>query len=661
MTGKTLDLICLGRSSVDLYGEQIGGPLEDVRGFAKYVGGCPTNIAVGTARLGLKSALITRVGDEQMGRFIRQTLVAEGVDVRQVSTDPDRLTALVILGIRDRQTFPHIFYRTDCADMGLRAEHIDQDIVTTAKAILITGTHLSASGVEEATKVAVTLARNANSKVILDIDYRPVAWGVAGHGDGENRYVAAQRPTEVIGSMLPLCDLVVGTEEEVRIAGGHEDILMSLRGIRARTEAQIVLKRGAEGCIVFDGPIPDSIDDGLHARTFAVPVLNNLGAGDGFLSGFLSGWLREAPLAECARYGNACGAIVVSRHGCAPAMPTSRELMAFLDNGCSLAALERIHRVTTRGRSPDEVCALAFDHRSQFSDLAPTADAKRIARFKRLIATAAERVASADPAANGMIVDDVYGADVLSEFAARKDFWIARPVEEPGSRPLQFAGGPDIGTTLRTWPTGQVAKCLVFYHPDDPADLRREQLASLALLASACEASGHELLLELIPPAAAPNDDLTVSRALAQIYDHGIHPDWWKLPPCADPRAWENIGDEISRADPDCRGILLLGLEASPDKLNASFNAVSNVSQCRGFAVGRTIFAEAAADWFSGSKTDEQAIEMIAANYQTVLNLWRSRGACVANLTGTVSSDPGEAARSENNRTHSDDRPRALA
>ena len=148
MTEQALDVICLGRSSVDLYGEQVGGPLEDTQSFAKYVGGCATNIAIGTARLGLNAALITRVGDEHMGRYIRATLDAEGVDTRHVSTDPERLTALVILGIRDRETFPHIFYRTDCADMAIAAEHIDRDFIASAKALLLTGTHFSAPGVE---------------------------------------------------------------------------------------------------------------------------------------------------------------------------------------------------------------------------------------------------------------------------------------------------------------------------------------------------------------------------------------------------------------------------------------------------------------------------------------------------------------------------------
>ena len=115
---KTLDVICIGRSSVDLYGQQVGGRLEEMASFAKYVGGCPTNISIGTARLGLKPGLITGVGDEHMGRFIKEQAAAEGVDISNVKTDPARLTSLVILGIRDQETFPLIFYRENCADAG---------------------------------------------------------------------------------------------------------------------------------------------------------------------------------------------------------------------------------------------------------------------------------------------------------------------------------------------------------------------------------------------------------------------------------------------------------------------------------------------------------------------------------------------------------------
>jgi 5-dehydro-2-deoxygluconokinase len=129
LSAPRLDLITIGRSSVDLYGQQIGGRLEDMASFAKSVGGCPSNIAIGTARLGLKSAVLTRVGDEHMGRFIREQMAREGVDTGGIVTDPRRLTALVILGVRDQHTFPLIFYRTDCADMALCEDDVDEAFI----------------------------------------------------------------------------------------------------------------------------------------------------------------------------------------------------------------------------------------------------------------------------------------------------------------------------------------------------------------------------------------------------------------------------------------------------------------------------------------------------------------------------------------------------
>src|SRR5690606_31932494 len=152
MADASLDVITIGRASVDLYGQQIGTRLEDVGSFAKSVGGCPTNIAVGTARLGLKSALITRVGNEQMGRFIREQLVREGVETRGIATDPERLTALVLLSVEAEGVSPMIFYRTDCADMALDESDIDEDLIRSARAVVVTGTHFSRAHSEAAQK-----------------------------------------------------------------------------------------------------------------------------------------------------------------------------------------------------------------------------------------------------------------------------------------------------------------------------------------------------------------------------------------------------------------------------------------------------------------------------------------------------------------------------
>src|SRR6185503_6054855 len=154
---RPLDVVTIGRSSVDLYGQQIGSRLEDIASFAKSVGGCPANIAIGAARLGLKSALVTRVGAEQMGRFIREQLAQEGVEISGVKVDPDRLTALVILAVEDVGVSPMIFYRTDCADMALAPEDIDESLIAGATAVVVTGTHFSRPNSDAAQRKAIAI------------------------------------------------------------------------------------------------------------------------------------------------------------------------------------------------------------------------------------------------------------------------------------------------------------------------------------------------------------------------------------------------------------------------------------------------------------------------------------------------------------------------
>jgi 5-dehydro-2-deoxygluconokinase len=246
--GKAIDLLAIGRSSIDLYGEQVGGRLEDMGSFAKYVGGSPTNTAIGGARLGLKTALLTRVGADHMGRFIREQLVREGVDVTSVISDPDRLTALVILGLRDRETFPLIFYRETCADMAISPDDVDEAQVGAARAVLINGTHLSQTGVFQASMKAANLARGSGGKVVFDVDYRPVLWGLTARDMGEDRFVAHDAVTQILQQVLPVCDLVVGTEEEMHILGGSTDTVAALRAVRERTDALLVCKRGPKGC-----------------------------------------------------------------------------------------------------------------------------------------------------------------------------------------------------------------------------------------------------------------------------------------------------------------------------------------------------------------------------------------------------------------------------
>jgi 5-dehydro-2-deoxygluconokinase len=240
----SLDLVAIGRVSVDLYGQQIGAALEEVTSFARAVGGCPANVAIGVARLGLRAALITRVGDEPMGRFVREQLTREGLDVRGVRTDPERLTALVLLSVRDAQSFPLIFYRENCADSALSEADIDESQLVAARAVLVTGTHFSMSGGARAQRKAIDIARAHGRKVILDVDFRPNLWGIGGHDAGESRSAVSTRFAQALAPVIRLCDLIVGTEEELRAAMACEDTLDAIRRMRQLSTAIIVCKRG---------------------------------------------------------------------------------------------------------------------------------------------------------------------------------------------------------------------------------------------------------------------------------------------------------------------------------------------------------------------------------------------------------------------------------
>ena len=614
---------------MDLYGEQIGGRLENMGSFAKYVGGSPTNTAVAASRLGLNTGLLTRVGADHMGRFIREQLLRERVDVRGVLDDPQRLTALVVLGIRDRETFPLIFYRENCADMALCERDLDAAWLKRARAVLINGTHLSTPGVFAASVGAARHVKAAGGRVVFDIDYRPVLWGLAARDLGENRYVADQAVTQRLQSVLPLCDLIVGTEEEIRILGGAAATMAALKIIRALTSATLVCKRGENGCVVFPGAIPDDIEAGMVAPGFPVEVYNVLGAGDAFMGGYLRGWLRNQPAEECSSLGNACGAIVVSRHGCAPAMPTWPELQLFFatrERKFRLredAQLEHVHWATSRAHAYDELNVLAIDHRSQFEQLAAEvgADAARISKFKELGLRALDFVARGD-ARFGVLLDGRYGFEALAK-SADHGYWVGRPIELPKSRPLQFESSADVATELATWPLNHVVKCLVLYHPDDESDLRDRQDRQLQRLFDACRKTRHELLIEIIVPSGMPIDAHTVARAISRIYEVGVRPDWWKLQPSVDPAAWRNIESAIARADPYCRGVVLLGLSAPPSELISSFAAAAPFKIIKGFAVGRTIFEAPARDWFRGAMDDEAAVQQMAANLAVLVSAWR--------------------------------------
>lgn len=609
MSDPVLDVITIGRSSVDLYGAEIGGRLEDMAQFVKAVGGCPANIAIGSARLGLKSGLITRVGDEAMGRFIIEQMGREGVATAGIKTDPKRLTALVILGVRDEQTFPLIFMRENCADGALDEEDIDETFIASTKAIVVTGTHFARPNSDAAQRKAIRLAKKHGRRIAFDIDYRPNLWGLAGHDAGESRYMRSDMVSAHLQSILPDCDLVVGTEEELHIAGGSEDTLEAIRTIRRLApRALIVAKRGPMGCTVFPGAIPDDLDKGIRGPGFPVEVYNVLGAGDAFMSGFLRGWLRDEPLETTCAYANACGAFAVSRLLCSPESPTWAELQHFLAHGSPERALRRdaglthIHHATTRRPAPESLRILSIDHGGH--DLIPVAralgaDPARIPAFKALAVQAAAKVAQGRPG-YGMFLDGDLGREALFR-AVDHGFWVAR----------QFPHGDAaaLATNPGEWPVTQIVKLIANGRADAMMPLA-QRLDDIRRVLPMCVASRREALIEALPGA-----EETTAAFMARLYAEGLKPDWWLIECQPDAAAWHAVSAVMDRYDPWCQGAIVIArnAEAGPE-----LRIAAHMPRVRGFVGGRAIFGEAFKGWLSGALDDEAAVAAMATRFSAL-------------------------------------------
>ncbi|MDQ3863070.1 MAG: 5-dehydro-2-deoxygluconokinase [Actinomycetota bacterium] len=313
----SLEVITIGRVSVDLYPEQIGATLAEVETFAKSLGGSATNVAVAAARLGHPSAVITKVGDDGFGRYIRSALKEFGVDARWVGTDPELRTPLAFCEIHPPDDFPILFYREPKApDMNLTVEDLDFDAISAVPLFWITGTGLSDEPSRTATLAA--LEQRPSGITVFDLDYRPMLWG--SEEEAAHCYREALRHATV----------AVGNQSEVEVAVGTGDPFEASEALLDLGVELAIVKRGPEGVLA-------RTKDGLaEAPPIEVEVVNGLGAGDAFggalCHALLSGWDPDKSI----RYANAAGAIVASRLACADDMPTREEVEQLLNKSSNV-------------------------------------------------------------------------------------------------------------------------------------------------------------------------------------------------------------------------------------------------------------------------------------------------------------------------------------
>ncbi len=328
----TYDLITVGRANMDLFAQQIGSDFEDIEGFDAMVGGSPTNVAIGTARLGLRAIAFTGVGTDLVGDFILRYLTDEGVVTDFIPRLEDKLTSLALIGVKPPDEFPLSFYRDDPADIYLTIDHAEALPLAEARAVLLSGNAFSRGPVVATSDWIAGEARRVGAASFLDLDLRPVEWAAPGD------YGRAMR------RVLSAVEVAIGTEEELHAALSHDPQQFMARGAklasaqRDEVSAAVVdLVRSGEGVDIAvvkrgqDGASVITTDGSFDVPGFPVEVLNTVGAGDAFASGLIAKRLEGWDWPEAVRFANACGALVVTRHGCSSALPTEPEVLALID------------------------------------------------------------------------------------------------------------------------------------------------------------------------------------------------------------------------------------------------------------------------------------------------------------------------------------------
>ncbi len=322
----TVDLITVGRVSMDLFALDIGADFHDITGFETGVGGSPVNIAIGASRLGLKAIAFTAVGADPVGDFVRHFLENEGVITDFIPIKTDRRTGMAVVGVQPPDRFPLLFYRENPADIHLTIDEAKTLPLEQARALSLSGTALSRGGAQDVSLYLAERATSLDVTTFIDLDLRPDQWA--------HPLAFGLRLRRV----LPLCDVVIGTEEEfwaalspkpeAVMAGERVTDEAELRALMLdcaeRNAAVLVLKRGERGVQLYLG------GELFEVAGFPVEIVNTVGAGDGFASGLIYGWARGWGWEAAARFANACGALVVSRHGCARALPSLNEVEAFI-------------------------------------------------------------------------------------------------------------------------------------------------------------------------------------------------------------------------------------------------------------------------------------------------------------------------------------------
>jgi len=330
---KQYDVITYGRSSIDLYSNNIGSPFEEIREFGAFVGGSPLNIAVGARRLGLRSALLTAVGNDMVGKFLLSFLKKEGVETAFIPVKDNSRTSAVLLGIEPPDNFPLVYYRDNCADSRITIDDVMKADIAGARLLEVSATALNIEPSRSAAFFAAEQAVEHGVPVLVDLDFRadqwhdPRAYGVTARAFLQHCSLALGTEEEILATMLKDPAQIRIRNQQISAPEISGDIDASIAAILKKGVNTLIVKRGNKGSSVFlrDGSV-------TNVPGFRVEVVNVLGAGDAFAAGVIYGYLQGWDWYRTCRMGNACGAILVTKHGCANFNPTLTEALRFIES-----------------------------------------------------------------------------------------------------------------------------------------------------------------------------------------------------------------------------------------------------------------------------------------------------------------------------------------
>ncbi|WP_339265567.1 5-dehydro-2-deoxygluconokinase [Paenibacillus sp. FSL K6-1330] len=317
---KPMDFVAVGRLCIDLNANEINRPMEETTTFTKYVGGSPANICIGMARLGLNTGFIGKVADDQMGRFITKYLEDNQITTKGVTIDrTGAVTGLAFTEIKSPTDCSILMYRDNAADLLLETGDVSEELIASAKMVLISGTALAASPSREAVFLALDYAKRHGAVIAFDLDYRPYTWK------------SPQETATYYNLAAESCDIILGTREEFDMMeqfGGNperSDRITAAKWFDYNAKI-VIIKHGKEGSIAYT---PDGASH--TARSFPAKVIKTFGAGDSYAAGFLYGLMQGWTIERCMEFGSAAASIVISSHSCSDAMPTSTAVHDYIE------------------------------------------------------------------------------------------------------------------------------------------------------------------------------------------------------------------------------------------------------------------------------------------------------------------------------------------